>query len=187
MPQNGLTKLDKSVASIRKVVKFVRSSPSRFDYFKKCIESEKLDDKGLVIMDVPTRWNSTYLMLESALKFKKVFDRMYDDENPSYMSYFNEKDDVRDIEEEEVVEKQTKAKVGPPVKADWESAEVFCAFLKVFYLVTTKVSASKYPTSHRHIRPSIISLLLSLKLRSFLSLSTCKLEAMRSSYYLTWQ
>ena len=42
----------------------------------------KIDHKGLVALDVPTRWNSTYLMSELALKFQKAFDRMEeDDEN----------------------------------------------------------------------------------------------------------
>ncbi|KAL5700765.1 hypothetical protein ACHQM5_026173 [Ranunculus cassubicifolius] len=67
--KDGLQWLQGSVACIRKAVKFVKSSPSRFEYFKKCILSEKIDDSGFVIMDVPTRWNSTYLMLETALKF----------------------------------------------------------------------------------------------------------------------
>ncbi|KAL5723276.1 cellulase [Ranunculus cassubicifolius] len=67
--KDGLQWLEGSVASIRKAVKFVKSSPSRFEYFKKCILSEKIDDGGFVIMDVPPRWNSTYLMLETAMKF----------------------------------------------------------------------------------------------------------------------
>jgi hypothetical protein len=30
-----------------------------------------------LILDVPTRWNSTYLMLETAIKFKEVFPRYH--------------------------------------------------------------------------------------------------------------
>ncbi|KAK2646633.1 hypothetical protein Ddye_021828, partial [Dipteronia dyeriana] len=59
------------VVSIRNAVKFVKSSPSRFDGFKKCVEREKIQNKGLVVLVVPTRWNSTYLMLESSLQFVK--------------------------------------------------------------------------------------------------------------------
>ena len=34
---------------------------------------EKLNTKRLVCLDVETRWNSTYLMLDSAITFKKAF------------------------------------------------------------------------------------------------------------------
>ncbi|KAL5705581.1 cellulase [Ranunculus cassubicifolius] len=74
--KDGLARMDNSVASIRKAVKFVRSSPARFEYFKKCMHAEKIDGSGILVMDVATRWNSTYLMLESVLKYRKVFDRM---------------------------------------------------------------------------------------------------------------
>ena len=45
-------------------------------------------------MDVATRWNSTYLMLEAAKKFEKVFVRLGKSE-PKYMSYFLEVDSKR--------------------------------------------------------------------------------------------
>ncbi|KAL5714847.1 hypothetical protein ACHQM5_016753 [Ranunculus cassubicifolius] len=150
--KDGLARMDNSVASIRKAVKFVRSSPSRFEYYKKCMHAENIDGSGLLVMDVTAQWNSTYLMLESVLKYRKVFDRMYEDENTFYKSYFNEKDD--DSENEEDVagkKKEAKAKVAPPKEEDWDNAATFCAFLKVLYLVTMQVSASSYPTSHAAI------------------------------------
>jgi hypothetical protein len=30
-----------------------------------------------LILDVPTQWNNTYLMLETAIKFMKVFPRYH--------------------------------------------------------------------------------------------------------------
>ena len=41
---------------------------------------EKIDCKSLVFLDVPTRWNFTYLMLETSLKFKKTFERLEEDD-----------------------------------------------------------------------------------------------------------
>ena len=50
-----------------------------------------IESKSLLCLDVPTRWNSTYLMLETAQKFEKVFMRM-DFENDNYSSYFMNKE-----------------------------------------------------------------------------------------------
>lgn len=47
---------------------------------------EQLPSKGLVFLDVPTRWNPTYLMLEAALKFRKAFARMGKDEDIEFFS-----------------------------------------------------------------------------------------------------
>lgn len=63
----GLKELNDSIIGIRNVMKYVRSSKS----FKKCLEYEKISYKGSVILDMSTRWNSTYLMLGTALKFQK--------------------------------------------------------------------------------------------------------------------
>jgi hypothetical protein len=30
-----------------------------------------------LVLDVPTRWNSTYLMLQTAIRFKEVFPRYH--------------------------------------------------------------------------------------------------------------
>ncbi|KAM1841521.1 hypothetical protein ACFX13_016332 [Malus domestica] len=150
--KHGLKKLDTTVDALRNAVRFVRSSPRRLSYFKKCVENEKLDSKGLVVMDVPTRWNSTYMMLESCLKFKKAFERMTeDDEANIYTTYFSEK--VFNDEGEEVA---GKGRVGPPKEEDWDSAEVFVEFLKAFYLITLKVSASNYPTSNTAVHDVIV-------------------------------
>ncbi|KAL0533704.1 hypothetical protein IC582_027745 [Cucumis melo] len=69
---------------IRYAVRFIRSSPARFLKFKKCIELEKIACKSYVCLDVPRRWNSTYMMLEAAVEFEKAFDRLKD-EDASYI------------------------------------------------------------------------------------------------------
>ncbi|CAL5206895.1 unnamed protein product [Lathyrus oleraceus] len=44
--------------------------------FKTCIKEARLQEKPIVQLDVSTRWNSTCIMLESALKFQKAFKRL---------------------------------------------------------------------------------------------------------------
>ncbi|KAK0583489.1 hypothetical protein LWI29_037478 [Acer saccharum] len=131
---DGLGELNDSIVAIRNAVKFVKSSPSRFESFKRSVEREKIQHKGLVVLDLPTRWNSTYLMLASSLKFVKAFDRL-DDEDGNYQNYFkgNSNEPKR---------------VGPPCFKDWENAKVFVQFLKTFYDVTLQFSGSLSVTSN---------------------------------------
>ncbi|KAG6405994.1 hypothetical protein SASPL_133590 [Salvia splendens] len=73
-------------------------------------------------------------MLDVALKYRRVFERMADEWIP-FMKYFDEKDD------------KGKQRTGPPLKEDWDNAKAFVHFLKNFYDVTLELSASKTPTS----------------------------------------
>nr|XP_048318003.1 zinc finger BED domain-containing protein RICESLEEPER 2-like [Ziziphus jujuba var. spinosa] len=130
----GLKELDEAIASIRNAVRYVRSYPSRLQKFKECISQEKIESKSLVCLDVPTRWNSTYLMLESALKFQKAFERM-EEEDGHYASYFGEDDSGR-------------KKVGPLLAWHWDDAKVFVQFLKGFYNITLKFSVSLHVSSN---------------------------------------
>ncbi|KAL4566088.1 hypothetical protein LXL04_030198 [Taraxacum kok-saghyz] len=74
--KDGLMDVNLSVKKIRTIVKYVRSSPARLLKFKSSVEEEKIESKSLVCMDVDTRWNSTFFMLESAVKFKKAFSNL---------------------------------------------------------------------------------------------------------------
>ncbi|KAF7820963.1 zinc finger BED domain-containing protein RICESLEEPER 2-like [Senna tora] len=116
---DGLKDLHNSISAIRNAVRYARSSPARLQRFKDLVQKEKIDCKALVCLDIMTRWNSTYLMLEHALKFQKVFDRM-EDEDDGYNAYF--RDDTH--------------RLGPPMTFDWSNAYVFVQFLKVFYTIT---------------------------------------------------
>lgn len=75
--KDGLKDLDLSIVKVRGGVRYVRSSPSRLQKFKACAQEEGLSTKSLVSLDLDTRWNSTYLMLASALKFKKAFTNLF--------------------------------------------------------------------------------------------------------------
>ena len=62
----GLKEHQDSITRIRGAVKYVRQSPSRLQKFKKCVQIENIQSKSLLCLDVSTRWNSTYLMLDAA-------------------------------------------------------------------------------------------------------------------------
>ena len=105
----------------------MRSSTTRLRTFKQYVEQVNCP-KRIVVLNCPTMWNSTYLMLMTALKFQAAFDRMVEVDKP-YEVYFAEKENnIR--------------RVGPPKPNDWESAERIVKFFKVFYDATLLFSAS---------------------------------------------
>ena len=84
---NDMREIDAFIAKLREAVRYVKSSPNRNQTFMSFVERLDIESKSLLCLDVPTRWNFTYLMLETAQKFEKVFLRM-DFEDDSYSSYF---------------------------------------------------------------------------------------------------
>lgn len=106
-----------SIDVIRRAVNYVRSSPSRLQKFKAYVELEKIESKRLLALDVSTKWNSTYLMLEATCKFEKAFTRM-EEKDKQYVAYF-----------EGVT----------PQALDWERTRIFVRLLKTFYDVNTYI------------------------------------------------
>ncbi|XP_040369251.1 zinc finger BED domain-containing protein RICESLEEPER 2-like [Rosa chinensis] len=141
--------MEKSVCSIRNAVRYVRSSGARLDEFKSCVEKEKVECNKICILDIPTRWNSTFLMLDTTLELKKGFVRLDDEEDSKYKSYFDEEEEFEEDDEDERPKKAAVKRVGPPNDTDWDNAAIFVKFLKVFYDVTLNVSASLTPTAHK--------------------------------------
>ncbi|CAL0306635.1 unnamed protein product [Lupinus luteus] len=80
--QEGLKVTRDTLYKIRESIKYVRGSKGRMLKFEVCLEKIGGVDTSIgLCLYVPTRWNSTYLMLESTLKYKHVFEKlhMYDD------------------------------------------------------------------------------------------------------------
>ncbi|XP_075660709.1 zinc finger BED domain-containing protein RICESLEEPER 2-like [Castanea sativa] len=81
--------MDETIVKVRKFVRYVRSSPQRQSTFKLCAEKEKVGFKSQLCLDVPTRWNYTYMMLERAEKYQKAFERL-EEEDPNYLRTIRE-------------------------------------------------------------------------------------------------
>ncbi|KAK9288898.1 hypothetical protein L1049_017367 [Liquidambar formosana] len=107
---DGLKDIDDSMMKVRNAVRYLRSSPSRMAKFKNCAEKEAIECKGQVCLDVPTRWNSTYLMLERAPQFQKAFERL-EEEDTFFLTKFREEDSDDDGDERVNVGKKIS---GPP-------------------------------------------------------------------------
>ena len=121
--RDGMREIGASIAKVGEAVRYVKSSPNRNQTFVGFVERLGIESKYLLCLDVPTRWNSTYLMLENAQKFEKVFIRM-DFEDDSYSSYF--------------MNKENSGGMGSPSSIDFQKCRTFVGFLKLFYSATKK-------------------------------------------------
>lgn len=128
---DGLKLSNDSVCRVRNAVRYVRQSPSRLQKFKSCVEMEKIESKSLLCLDVPTRWNSTYMMLDAAIKFQKAFER-FEEHDPFFSSELNQVD----------------GREGKPRDEDWEKVKSLTELLENFYDLTKNVSGSLYVTSN---------------------------------------
>lgn len=119
---DGLSLIDSSIIKIRDACKHVKSSPSRLALFKVYVKDANISSSQKVVIDVATRWNSTYLMFEVASKYEEAFNCL-EGEDPSYVS------------ELEIVK-------GTPSVYYWNRAHMFISFLKIFYDATLTFSSS---------------------------------------------
>ena len=138
----GLKERESSISKVRDAVRYVKSSPNRFQTFKNYVKTLGIESKSLLCLDLPTRWNSTYVMLESAVKFEKVFLRM-DFEDEAYNSYFYKQQHSGGQQKSGVP-----GGLGAPDASDFQDCRLFVSFLKLFYNATKKFSGSLYVTSN---------------------------------------
>ncbi|XP_023737847.1 zinc finger BED domain-containing protein RICESLEEPER 2-like [Lactuca sativa] len=119
--QQGLSAIQSGIESIRESVVFWTATPKRVEKFEETKDGVSLSSKRKLVLDCKTRWNSTYLMLMSAIPYKEVFNSLIH-KDKSY--------------------KQA------PSDHDWLLAKVMCEKLKLFYSVTEMFSGVRYPTAN---------------------------------------
>ena len=74
--QDGLSVISDALEKIRDNVKYVKVSESRELLFLGCVETLGIVKKGSLVLDVTTRWNSTYLTLSRVLHYKEAFKNL---------------------------------------------------------------------------------------------------------------
>ncbi|KAD1384629.1 hypothetical protein E3N88_42913 [Mikania micrantha] len=123
--QAGLKIIEGAIEKVRESVKYVRGSAARKSKFAECIQQLSLQCGKHVRQDVVTRWNSTYLMLDCALAYRRAYARLA-------LVDFNYKTF--------------------PSEEEWARVERIKRLLKPFYDITTLFSGSSYPTSNLYFQ-----------------------------------
>ncbi|KAI3472907.1 hypothetical protein Pfo_030975 [Paulownia fortunei] len=134
--KDGLKEFNESIERVRTVMRYVRQSPVRLKKFNDFVVEEKVESKKSLCLDVPTRWNSVYTMLETAVIFKGVFDR-YEVSDADFRADF--------------MLGGPYANIGLPTKDDWVVVERFVKVFRYFYEFTLRVSGSLFVTSNTFI------------------------------------
>ena len=113
--KSGLKELDVIIKKVRDSVKYVNGSPSKLVKFLEAARDKKIICVRKLKHDVVIRWNSAYLVLESALLYKGVFAHLVIiDKHYSFC----------------------------PLPDEWKKIEALSKFLKLYYDVTKLFSGS---------------------------------------------
>ncbi|XP_021747940.1 zinc finger BED domain-containing protein RICESLEEPER 2-like [Chenopodium quinoa] len=164
----SLKLIDESVAKVWENVKYVDSSEARLIRFEQCVSSCNLATGVKLWMDVPSRWNSTFLMLPRALDLLsalKMFGRIERNYHLALTAH------------------------------EWEIVEKMRDFLEPFYDITNLFSGSEYPISNLYVANicRIESLLVAAskgddpKLKEMADLMRCKFDKYWSDYSVYYE
>ncbi|KAJ4758120.1 Zinc finger BED domain-containing protein DAYSLEEPER [Rhynchospora pubera] len=116
--QDGIAVLKDEIGGIRETMKYIRHSQSRMEKFRLACSQVQVPYRKPA-WDVPTRWNSTYVMLQLALELRLAICRYATlDKRFGFC----------------------------PADFNWDAVQCLVAHLKVFYDATLKLSGTKYPT-----------------------------------------
>ncbi|XP_026458197.1 zinc finger BED domain-containing protein RICESLEEPER 2-like [Papaver somniferum] len=160
--KEGLKKIDPVVLKIRASVKSLKKSQVRKQKFLDIVDTLGMSGIKMGIrQDVKTRWNSTYLMLDSCILYKPVF---------SHLKLVDS--DYADC----------------PTDEEWEQIEVVTKFLKVFHDLTKIFSGSKYPTSNLYFeRICQVQVLLKKESRNDIEFIRNMVKEMQAKFDSYWK
>lgn len=120
--KEGMTVMEAGIERVRSSVGFWCATPKRHERFERTVAQSHLTYNKRIALDCKTRWNSTYLMLSTALEYRVVFDKL--------------------------AGKEKLCAEFKPTKEDWEFARELCDRLKMFYDATEVLSGTNYVTAN---------------------------------------
>ncbi|KAL2901582.1 Zinc finger BED domain-containing protein RICESLEEPER 2 [Bienertia sinuspersici] len=167
--REGLKESNESISRIRNAVRFVRASPARMQKFNNCVKQEQIESKRHLCLDVETRWNSTYLMLECALIYRRAFDFLEFSDGGKFRSELSKS-------------------LGVPSDDDWDCVKAFVPFLKIFYDATLRLSGSLYCTTNVYLQELVtISRMIRKKCESIDMNESIMAKGMKKKHEKYWE
>lgn len=119
--KEGIKIIEHSIEKIRKSVKYVKWSETRKQSFEAAVNNARITETKGLWLDVPTRWNSSFLMLDRALLYRRAFVELSRADN-GYKHL--------------------------PNPEEWEKIQKIRDVLEPFCDITELFSGSDYPTAN---------------------------------------
>lgn len=113
--------IESSIEKVRDSVTYWRATPKREETFREVCDSLSAPYSKKLKLDCKTRWNSTFLMLQTALLYRKKFPKLAKKES-NYKSL--------------------------PTDKEWEKAKDICGRLQIFYDATQLFSGTSFSTAN---------------------------------------
>ncbi|KAH1264825.1 Zinc finger BED domain-containing protein RICESLEEPER 2 [Glycine max] len=132
--KDGLGVVKDGVEKIRDSVAYWIATPKRLEKFQDTAKQLRIPCTKKLSLDCPTRWNSTYKMLDVAISYKDVFSLLKQRET-QYSCF--------------------------PSDSQWEFAKEVCKRLAIFNDIAEMISGTKYPTANIYF-PQICEIKMAL-------------------------
>ncbi|KAI7964469.1 hypothetical protein MJO29_002567 [Puccinia striiformis f. sp. tritici] len=118
--RDGFQCISQALSKLQSSVKYIRNSSGRKQVFDSAVETCRIISDKQPTTDVVTRWNSTFLTINSSLPFKLAFENL----------------SLTDSSYEHC-----------PTHDEWIELSQMRKFLEIFHEATKDLSETKYPTS----------------------------------------
>ncbi|CAN0919373.1 Zinc finger BED domain-containing protein RICESLEEPER 2 [Linum grandiflorum] len=132
--KDGLDIIKEGIHKVRDSVVYWTGTPRRVEFFEEVVKQKNITFSKKLVLDCPTRWNSNFNMLSTAIPYKDVFVRLRQRE-PQYTSL--------------------------PSANDWSFVAIVCQNLEVLSNISLLFYGDQYPTSNL-FSPKICDLKLKL-------------------------
>ncbi|KAJ7948806.1 Zinc finger BED domain-containing protein [Quillaja saponaria] len=119
--EDAMEALQDVIQKIRGSIRYVRTSQVTQGKFNEVTQHSGVNCQKALVLDCPTRWNSTYVMLETALEYKGAFYHLKR-HDPSYSSALTDR--------------------------EWDWATSVTNYLKLFVEIINVFSGNKFPTAN---------------------------------------